>query len=181
MKCRPAFHIIRHSPIISLVVVWHCGNGVACINKFTGPVSSGMGDCRPNSLRQETIIRCNTDILFTSLFTSYHCAQEKLSHANWRPHTQGRRQVLEVDQQDDQRCLHDCLRSQLDRHGNHHDYHHGNYNQKQVVTASLPHMDGFSRILQVVPMCTPYIESQKWLPWQHPLEPRNRLCLNQIA
>ena len=33
----------------------------------------------------------------------------------------------------------------------------------------------FSRILQVAPMCTPYIESQKWLPWQHPLEPRNRL------
>ena len=29
----------------------------------------------------------------------------------------------------------------------------------------------FSRILQVAPMCTPYIESQKWLPWQHPLEP----------
>ena len=30
-------------------------------------------------------------------------------------------------------------------------------------------------------MCTPYIESQKWLPWQHPLEPRNRLCLHRIA
>ena len=30
-------------------------------------------------------------------------------------------------------------------------------------------------------MCTPHIESQKWLPWQHPLEPRNRLCLHRIA
>jgi len=30
-------------------------------------------------------------------------------------------------------------------------------------------------------MCTPYIESQKWLPWQRPLEPRNRLCLHRIA
>jgi len=30
-------------------------------------------------------------------------------------------------------------------------------------------------------MCTPYIENQKWLPWQHPLEPRNRLCRHQIA
>ena len=30
-------------------------------------------------------------------------------------------------------------------------------------------------------MCTPYIESQKWLPWQHPLEPRNRLSLHRIA
>ena len=39
----------------------------------------------------------------------------------------------------------------------------------------------FSRILQVAPLCTPYIESQKLLPWQHPLEPRNRLCLHQIA
>ena len=39
----------------------------------------------------------------------------------------------------------------------------------------------FSRILQVAPMCTPYIESQKWLPWQHTLEPRNRLWLHRIA
>jgi len=30
-------------------------------------------------------------------------------------------------------------------------------------------------------MWTPYIESQNWLPWQHPLEPRNRLCLHRIA
>ena len=30
-------------------------------------------------------------------------------------------------------------------------------------------------------MRTPYIESQKWLPWQHPLEPRNRLCLHRIV
>ena len=30
-------------------------------------------------------------------------------------------------------------------------------------------------------MCTPYIENQKWLPWQHPLEPQNRLCRHQIA
>jgi len=30
-------------------------------------------------------------------------------------------------------------------------------------------------------MCTPYIESQKWLSWQHPLEPRNRLCPHPIA
>ena len=29
----------------------------------------------------------------------------------------------------------------------------------------------FSRILQVAPMCTPYIESQKWLPWQRPSAP----------
>jgi len=28
---------------------------------------------------------------------------------------------------------------------------------------------------------TPYIESQKWLPWQHPLELRNRLYLHRIA
>jgi len=28
-------------------------------------------------------------------------------------------------------------------------------------------------------MCTPYIESEKWLPWQHPLEPQNRLCLHR--
>jgi len=33
----------------------------------------------------------------------------------------------------------------------------------------------------MAPICTPYIESQKWLPWQHPLEPRNRLCLHRIA
>ena len=39
----------------------------------------------------------------------------------------------------------------------------------------------FSRILQVAPMCTPYTENQKWLPWQHPLEPRNGLCLHRIA
>jgi len=39
----------------------------------------------------------------------------------------------------------------------------------------------FSRILQVAPMCTPYIKSQKWLPWQHPLEPRNPQCLHRIA
>ena len=39
----------------------------------------------------------------------------------------------------------------------------------------------FSRILQVAPMCIPYIESQKWLPRQHPLEPRNRLCFHRIA
>jgi len=39
----------------------------------------------------------------------------------------------------------------------------------------------FSHIRQVAPMCTPYIESQKWLPWQHPLEPRNRLCIDRIA
>ena len=30
-------------------------------------------------------------------------------------------------------------------------------------------------------MCTPYIETQKWLAWQHLLEPRNRLCLHRIA
>jgi len=28
---------------------------------------------------------------------------------------------------------------------------------------------------------TPYIESQKWLSWQYPLEPRNWLCVHQIA
>ena len=42
-------------------------------------------------------------------------------------------------------------------------------------------MDGsvvFFRWRQCV---TPYIESQKWLPWQHHLEPRNRLCLYRIA
>jgi len=50
---------------------------------------------------------------------------------------------------------------------------------KQVVkeiwhnAASLLHVDGsvvFFRWRQ----CTQYIESQKWLPWQHPLEARNR-------
>jgi len=39
----------------------------------------------------------------------------------------------------------------------------------------------FSRIRQVAPMCTPYIESQKWLPWQHPLELQNQLCFHRIA
>jgi len=30
-------------------------------------------------------------------------------------------------------------------------------------------------------MCAPYTENQKWLPWQHPLQSRNRLCLHRIA
>jgi len=62
-------------------------------------------------------------------------------------------------------------------------------NVKQVVkviwrkAASPPHMDGsvvFFRWRQCAPV-TPYIESQKWLPWQHPLEPQNPLCLHRIA
>jgi len=27
----------------------------------------------------------------------------------------------------------------------------------------------------------PIYRKPKWLPWQHPLEPRNRLCLHRIA
>jgi len=30
-------------------------------------------------------------------------------------------------------------------------------------------------------MCTQIQKAKKWLPWQHPLEPRNRLCLHRIA
>jgi len=63
---------------------------------------------------------------------------------------------------------------------------HGNSNlqlAQQVVKviwhndASAPHMDGSVVFFR----CTPYTESQKWLPWQHPLEPRNRLCIHRIA
>ena len=42
-------------------------------------------------------------------------------------------------------------------------------------------MDGsvvFTRWRQCAP---PYVESQKWLPWQRPLAPRNQLCLHRIA
>jgi len=30
-------------------------------------------------------------------------------------------------------------------------------------------------------MCTPYKERQKWLPWQHRLQPQKRLCLHPIT
>ena len=39
----------------------------------------------------------------------------------------------------------------------------------------------FSRIFQVAPMCTLYIESQKWLPWQRPLGAGYRQYLHSVG